>query len=118
MLIIKTMFNLICIPDNVPFAIFSDDYLIDKEGNRSEYSDKGNLYEYGDLYIDTESVTYKFCKIYACFQWVAWLNQKIADGYAYGNRNVVIDMSKLGKISNEEFNAQLIVDYKCKNATE
>lgn len=114
MLIIKTLFSLVCIPDNIPYIIYSEDYLLDKEGNQKDYSDpdSGKCYEYGDLLIETETVTYRFCKIYSCFQWVAWLNDKIADVYANGNRNAVIDMCKLGRIASEEFNAQLVAEYR------
>ena len=114
MLILKTMFNLVCIPDNVPYMIYSDEYLLDKEGNRKEYSDPdiGKYYQYGDLCIQTESVTYKFSKIYACYQWVAWLNNKIIEAYADGSKNAVIDMASLGVIAGKEFNAPLVAEYR------
>lgn len=119
MLIIKTMFNLVCIPDNCPYTVYSEDYLLDKEGNRRDYSypDYGKCYEYGDLCIETESVTYRFCKIYACFQWVAWLTDKIAEAYD-GSKNAVIDMASLGEIAGKEFNAPVVAEYRNKPASD
>lgn len=120
MLIIKTMFNLVYIPDNVPYIVYGEDYLLDKEGNRKEYSDPdfGKCYEYGDLCIETESATYKFCKIYACYQWVAWFNEKIAEAYADGSKNAVIDMASLGVIAGEEFIAPLSAEYRKASAND
>lgn len=114
------MFNLVCIPDNVSYIIYSDDYLLDKEGNRKEYSDPdfGKCYEYGDLCIETESVTYRFKKIYASYQWVAWLTDKIAEAYADGSKNAVIDMASLEVIAGEEFIAQLIAEYRNRPASD
>lgn len=56
--------NRVFISDNFSYIIYSDDYLLDKEGNRKDSHGKDSLkcYEYGILCIETESVTYRFRK--------------------------------------------------------
>lgn len=114
MLIIKTKVKLVCIPDNVPYMIYTDDYLLDKEGNRKDPHDEDSLkcYDYGDLCIETESVTYRFKNIYAAYEWVELLNDKIAEAYAGGSKNAVIDMASLEVIAGEEFIAPLSAEYR------
>lgn len=56
--------------------------------------------------------------IYAAYEWVELLNDKIAEAYADGSKNAVIDMNKLEKIVGENFHAQLIAEYRNRPASD
>lgn len=71
MLILATMFEMICIPLNTEYSIFTNDYYVDKEGHTYKEADRPNVYEYGDLIIETPTTRYTFFKVYAAYDYCA-----------------------------------------------
>lgn len=95
MLIIRSTFFQIVIPDNEPYAIYSIDYYVDKDGTILTETDRSDVYEYGDIIIQTPSTKYIMKKVYSAYDYAA----QIID-YIEEHRNddqIFIDMYKLNK---------------------
>ena len=73
MLQISTLFALIHIPTEAAFAIYTKDYFVDKAGNTYEKMPSTDVYEYGDLYIETPTTQYIFRRVYAAYDFCAKL---------------------------------------------
>lgn len=72
MLIIQDYSFQIAIPSNEAYAIYSNDYYADKEGNiLTEIDSLSNVYEYGDIIIQTSSTKYILKKVYTAYDYVS-----------------------------------------------
>jgi hypothetical protein len=71
MIQISTLFELIHIPTEAEFCIYTKDYYIDRAGNIFEKAPSTDVYEYGDLYIETVSTRYIFRRVYAAYDYCA-----------------------------------------------
>lgn len=97
MIIIKSLFFQITIPSDEEYAIFSNDYYIDCEGNVFDKPalDKLDVYEYGDIIIQTARVIYIIKRIYSAYDYVAniihYIDEHINDSI------IKIDMSELNE---------------------
>ncbi len=56
MLIIKSLFFQIAVPKEEEYAIYTNDYYLDKDGNLvPKNTDRTDVYDYGDIIIQTVS---------------------------------------------------------------
>jgi len=95
MLIIRSLFYQITIPDNEPYAIYSTDYYVEKDGTVVTETDRTDVYEYGDIIIQTPSTKYILKKVYSAYDYAV----RIMD-YIKEHRNdglIFVDMSDLNK---------------------
>lgn len=58
MVFIMSLFNMVYLPTNSEFTIYTEDYYIDDDGQRYDVMPHGNVYEYGDLVIETPQKRY------------------------------------------------------------
>lgn len=66
MLIIKSLFFQIAIPNSEAYAIYTSDYYLDKEGALVPMdSGRTDVYEYGDIVIQTAATKYIIKKVYS-----------------------------------------------------
>ncbi len=79
MLQIYSLFNLITIPGNTEYVIYTKDYYIDKAGVVYEKMPHGDVYEYGDLIVETPSFRYVFRRVYAAYDYCATLIRMITE---------------------------------------
>lgn len=78
MLHLFSYFNIVSIPiHSTEFAIYTRDYFIDKDGVVFDEITHGDVYEYGDLIIETPSVKYIFRRVYSAYQYCAEIIRKI-----------------------------------------
>lgn len=77
MIIIKSLFNVVCIPDQMEYAVYTKDYCLDEEGNICEDLENMDVYEYGDLIIETPQKRYMFQKTYAAYDYCARITEEI-----------------------------------------
>lgn len=79
MLMISTMFELICIPEQTEYCIYTRDYYIDREGTVYEKMPHGDVYEYGDLIIETPQLRHIFRRVYAAYDWCAGIIRRLRE---------------------------------------
>lgn len=80
MIHIFSYFNFISIPiHTTEVAIYTVDYYIDKEGNIFDNFPHGDVYEYGDLIIETPFKKYIYRRVYSAYQYCADIIRKIND---------------------------------------
>lgn len=58
MLIIRSLLYQVTIPSNEEYAIYTNDYYLDRDGNVLTETDRTDVYEYGDIIIQTSRVKY------------------------------------------------------------
>lgn len=71
MIQISTLFEMVHIPTESEFSIYATDYYVDKEGNVFDKAPHTDVYEYGDLYIETVSTQYIFRRVYSAYDYCA-----------------------------------------------
>ncbi len=72
MLIIKSLFFQIAIPNSEAYAIYTNDYYLDKEGALVLMdSGRTDVYEYGDIVIQTAATKYIIKKVYSAYDYAA-----------------------------------------------
>lgn len=69
MIQISTLFELIHIPTEAEFSIYTKDYFLDTDGNTYYEMPHDDVYEYGDLYIETTSTQYIFRRVYSAYDY-------------------------------------------------
>lgn len=93
MIVVKTSFNSIVLSDSTDFALWADEYPVDKAGNkiplRKATEDSPKL---GDLIIQTPTARYIYTKVPCVYKWVAQINDCIAYNLEEGKNNFVIDL--------------------------
>ena len=77
MLIIRSLFYQVTIPDNVEYAIYTNDYFLDKDGNLVTEIGRTDVYDYGDLIIQTGSAKYIFKKVYSAYDYAVRIMEHI-----------------------------------------
>lgn len=78
MLQLFSLFYMISIPiRNTEFSVYTKDYYIDKNGLVYAEMPHGDVYEYGDLIIETPTAKYIFRRIYSAYQYCAEIIRKI-----------------------------------------
>ncbi len=77
LLILSTMFEMVCIPLTTEYSIYTNDYYVDDEGNVYEKTDRLDVYEYGDIVIETPTTRYTFYKVYAAYDYCAQILELI-----------------------------------------
>ena len=99
MIIIKSIFAAVVIPENTPVAIYFNEYPADRDGNRLADDDplvkKLKYYEYGDMIFETENRRYIFKKIYTVYALAANIAEKLTE-YSTGE-TLVVDLDELAE---------------------
>lgn len=70
MLIIYDTYFQICIPDNVEYAIYVNEYYKDAIGNIYKEASVPNLMIFGDIIIQTSATKYIISNVYLAFDYV------------------------------------------------
>ena len=65
MVFIMSLFNMVYLPTNSEFTIYTEDYYIDNDGQRYDVMPNGNDYEKGDLLIETTKKGNIYRQIYS-----------------------------------------------------
>lgn len=95
MLIIRSLFYQVAIPSTEAYAIFTNDYYVDKEGNVMSETDKTDVYEYGDIIIQTSNARYIFKKVYSAYDYAVRIMEYIKD---HQEENIIyVNMSELNE---------------------
>ena len=72
MLIIKSLFFHISIPKEEAYAIYTNDYFLDNDGNPVPMNtDRTDVYDYGDIIIQMVSTKYIIKKVYSAYDYAA-----------------------------------------------
>ena len=79
MLIIRSLFYQITIPDTMEYAIYTNDYYVDTEGNVLKETDRGDVYDYGDIIIQTGNAKYFFQRVYAAYDYAVKMMEYIKE---------------------------------------
>ena len=69
LLIIRSLFYQVSIPSTEGYAIFTNDYFVDDEGNVLTETDRTDVHEYGDIIIQTSHSRYIFKKVYSAYDY-------------------------------------------------
>ena len=78
MIQLYSYFYFVSVPiQNTEFSIYTRDYYIDKEGVIFDEMPHGDVYEYGDLIIETPTAKYIFRRVYSAYQYCADIIRKI-----------------------------------------
>lgn len=89
MLIIRSLFYQITIPSNEEYAIYTNDYYLDQDGNVLTDTARTDVYEYGDIIIQTSRVKYIFKKVYSAYDYAVrimeYIKEHREDGVIYIN---------------------------------
>ncbi len=96
MVFIMSLFNMVYLPTNSEFTIYTEDYYIDDDGQRYDVMPHGNVYEYGDLIIETPQKRYIYRKIYSAYDYCATLIQKIKEHRS--DPVILIDLDELNEV--------------------
>lgn len=96
MVFIMSLFNLVYLPTNSEFTIHTEDYYIDDDGQRYDAMPHGNVYEYGDLIIETPQKRYIYRKVYSAYDYCVTLIQKIKEHK--GDPVILIDLDELNEV--------------------
>lgn len=99
MLYIKSLFHLVCIPDNCEYTIYTHNYELDKEGNLVEDLSRGDVYCYGDLFIETPNRKYVFNRLYAAYDYCAKIISSIEE--QKNNPVIFVEMETLNECFND-----------------
>ena len=95
MLIIRSQFYQVTIPSTEGYAIFSNDYFIDPDGNVLTETNRTDVYEYGDIIIQTSHSRYIFKKVYAAYDYAVRIMDYIKEHQ--GENVIYIDMAELNE---------------------
>lgn len=95
MLIIRSLFYQITIPSNESYAIFTNDYYIDTDGNVLTKANKTDVYEFGDIIIQTSSSRYVFKKVYSAYDYAVRIMDHIKEHQ--GENVIYVDMADLNE---------------------
>lgn len=95
MLIIRSLFYQVTIPSTEGYAIFTNDYFVDDEGNILTETDRTDVYEYGDIIIQTSHSRYIFKKVYSAYDYAVKIMDYIKEHQ--GENVIYIDMADLNK---------------------
>ena len=95
MLIIRSLFCQVTIPGTEAYAIFTNDYYVDKEGNVLTETDKTDVYEYGDIIIQTSNSRFIFKRVYSAYDYAVRIMEYIKEHQ--GEDVIYIDMAKLNE---------------------
>ena len=94
-LIIRSLFYQVTIPSTEGYAIFTNDYFVDAEGNVLTDTNRKDVYEYGDIIIQTSHSRYVFRKVYSAYDYAVRIMEYIK---AHQRENVIyIDMAELNE---------------------
>ena len=96
MVLIMSLFNMVYLPTNGEYTIYTEDYYIDDDGQRYDVMPHGNVYEYGDLIIETPQKRYIYRKIYSAYDYCATLIQKIKEHRS--DPVILIDLDELNEV--------------------
>ena len=95
MLIIRSLFYQVAIPSTEAYAIFTNDYYVDKEGKVMTETNKTDVYEYGDIIIQTSNARYIFKKVYSAYDYAVRIMEYIKD---HQEENIIyVNMSELNE---------------------
>lgn len=95
MLIIRSLFYQVTIPSTEAYAIFTNDYYIDKEGNVLTEANKTDVYEYGDIIIQTSNSRYIFKRVYSAYDYAVQIMDYIKEHQ--GENIIYIDMANINE---------------------
>ena len=95
MLIIRSLFFQVTIPRTEGYAIFTNDYFIDADGNVLTEINRTDVYEYGDIIIQTSHSRYIFKKVYSAYDYAVRIMDYIKEHQ--GEDVIYIDMAKLNE---------------------
>lgn len=76
MLIIRSFFY-VTIPSNEEYAINTNDYYLGHDGNILTDTDRTDVYEYGDIIIQTSRVKYIFKRVYFAYDYAVRIMEYI-----------------------------------------
>ena len=93
--IIRSLFYQVAIPSTEAYAIFTNDYYVDKKGNVLTETDKTDVYEYGDIIIQTSHARYIFKKVYSAYDYAVRIMEYIKEHQ--GEKVIYINMSDLNE---------------------
>lgn len=91
MIQISTLFELIHIPTEAEFCIYTKDYYIDRAGNIFEKAPSTDVYEYGDLYIDTSATQYVFRRVYSAYDYCAQILELLRKWNGVGSISIRLE---------------------------
>lgn len=91
MIQISTLFELIQIPTESEFSIYTKDYYVDQDGNTFDKAPSGEVYAYGDLYIETVSTQYVFRRVYAAYDYCATLLEMLREWNGEGSISIRLE---------------------------
>ena len=95
MLIIRSLFYQVTIPSSEEYAVFTNDYYVDADGNVLTDTDRTDVYEYGDIIIQTSHSRYIFRKVYSAYDYAARIMDYIKEHR--GESIIYIDMEDLNE---------------------
>ncbi len=79
MIMISSLFQMISIPSDAEFTVYTKDYYIDEEGKIYQEFPHSKVYEYGDLIIETASTKYIFHRVYSAYDYCACMIRRILE---------------------------------------
>ena len=91
MIQISTLFELIHIPTEAEFSIYTVDYDVDTEGNICNEPSCTDTYQYGDLYIETISIQYIFRRVYAAYDYCAKILEMLRKWNGEGSISIQLE---------------------------
>ena len=97
LLIIRSLFYQVAIPSSEEYALFSNDYVCDAGGNVITDSNRSDVYQYGDLIIQTSHAKYIFKKVYCAYDYAVRIMECIKNKYRQGESVIYIDMADLNE---------------------
>ena len=95
LLIIRSTFYQVTIPRSEAYAIYTNDYFLDTEGNVFSETENYDVYEYGDIIIQISSSRYIFKKVYAAHDYAVRIMEFIKDYQE--DKAIYIDLANLNK---------------------
>ncbi len=95
MLIIRSLFYQVTIPSTEAYAIFTNDYFVDEQGNVLTETNRTDVYEYGDIIIQTSNSRFIFKKVYSAYDYAVRIMEYIKEHRE--ERVIYIDMADLNE---------------------